>query len=353
MLGQRGDVSGSVHEPVDAVSAACTGRLRDDEHAATRLRLVRHERAPLLERGKDEDVALAHQLGGVRHEPVELDARVREKRLEDALVVRLHRAADDEPAVLGRAGVEPGSKRVVEALPRLAASDEDGGERPGRVGGRPVDEERPLVVPEAVQHELLLGDAAVDEGLQRVLGRDEQCVGDLVLLLLALECLRVERVRVAGGGLEAERGPLARHHLVGMRGVRVRNLTEARDAEPSRLRARLQRRTRPAVHDVHVVQPPERTRDACVVVAVAPVDAEDAMRDPASRDRKRLHDADVRRELAMEARAVERDPVDVRRNLPDLVVGGRPDARATDAVRKAVEHVHRDPPQRTVCRRFV
>ena len=100
-------------------------------------------------------------------------------------------------------------------------------------------------------------------------------------------------------------------------------------------------------------QPPERKRDARVVVAIAAFDSGALDADPAA-EPERLDDVDVRRKLSVLTRAVERHAIDVRRDLANLVVGRRSDAGSTDAVRKAVEHVHELPSaQRMVLMRLV
>src|SRR3954447_24826621 len=128
--GESVDVAGGMDEAGAAVLAAGAGRVGHGEDAAARLRLVGHERAALLDGRQDEHVAVAHELREVGHVAADLDARVLEQRRDGLAVAGDELAADADPAA-GLAGARalPRAQRVVQALARLEAPGEQGGQR--------------------------------------------------------------------------------------------------------------------------------------------------------------------------------------------------------------------------------
>src|SRR5690349_18770420 len=197
--GEGVDVAGGMDEAGDAVLAAGAGGVRDGEHAAAGLRLVRDERAALLDGRQDEHVALTHETGEVRDVPPDLNTGIREQRRDDLAVAGHELAADDEaPAPLARAGALPGVQGVVQALARLEPAGEQRRQRPADRPRRERRAEAGDVRAVLVDRDLRRGHAARKERRPRVLRLAEDHVDGGVLGLLVAQTPHVGRVAVAG-----------------------------------------------------------------------------------------------------------------------------------------------------------
>ena len=118
-----------MNERVDIGGAMRAGPIRHDEYTAACSRLIGHERAALLERWQNEDVAPAHEPGRIVDLAVLFDAGVAEQVTERPLISRFDPTGDHKLAGLCSARVKPRPESEVKALARFPATHEAGCER--------------------------------------------------------------------------------------------------------------------------------------------------------------------------------------------------------------------------------
>ena len=251
VLGEGVDVACAVDEGVVHVTADFGARIRDERHAAAADRLGADEPVAFLEARQDEHVARPHEVGKVGAVPENLDARVREQFREPVPIRRHERHRRSGTCHSTDAGERSHASSARCRPLRTAATPAKSTVSPARCGTvhRRREEDRRIEAV-GVAQQLLARKAFVEERLHDEVGRTEQIVRELVLLLLVAEDLGVVGVLVIGRQRDPEPLAFRGDDLVGESRVRVRTLEDRRDAEASGRLERPQRAERPDVHDV-------------------------------------------------------------------------------------------------------
>ena len=273
---------------------------------------------------------------------MQFHARIRELRLEEFLVRRVERPADDEATAVRRAGVEPGSKRDVKAFPRLAPADEDRGEaglffpevfqRPSTDPGRSRSDGGRAFLPQtprrgtcgASSPRARAGSPPPRTPPPRARGsccRRRASATGTRAGPVSSSPRRRRRTRGGCACSEPREETGCRAHA---RGDSCGSSLEASSARASTARP----------------EPCNHASRAAVVIGVASIDAEHTVRNTPAGEGEGLRNPHVCGQLSFQARAAERDVNPVPGDLVDLVERGHADSRLADDVGEAVENVH-------------